>query len=334
MADHYHWGLRSQGRLVQRENVFGALDASDLFEPPVMVRYDINTMTDQSGRIPFLGDQTVMVYCQEHPIDCVVYHRSPEDMVRPARETLEWIHDAGIPLVSFHTDPDGDLVRDVLDRELSMVDVHWMMSGFDATPFTRHPERYIRGWAPQNDRLVYNPQGARPIAVSFTGHSVAENVSYPNRDEGRAFTLHVLRERGIEITTIDRTAANATTDVTGDCSMVDYFRLLQESRMTINFASDKLKSRVIEATLCGALLFEPAGSPAAVFFQPEVEYVPFTDVDDLERRIRYYLVHDDERVAIAERGWLAATTKYSARQVWMTILNRLRDRDPAWSARC
>lgn len=323
-VDYYQHGQRGHGKYLHSHLLFGSIESSGLFDPQIRVHYDINRMMVRDKETPFLGDCTLVEHCRHHPVDLFVYQLSSEDISNPSRRTLEWIHSRGVPIVAFRLDPDGDLVRELIDAKFPMVDLNCMISGFDARPYTQHPERYWLCWSPQDERLAQNPHDTRTVPVSFAG-SPRSAEDTPDSDR-RTQTVQALIDRGVDVEMLDRSH--------GVSPITEYFALLQRSKITLNFTVNQLKGRVIEALLCGALLMEPAQSPAALFFQPEHDYVPFDGVDDLEHKVRYYLAHDEERERIAEHGWTTAKTRYSAHVFWATALSLLRQRFPRWAERC
>lgn len=91
-------------------------------------------------------------------------------------------------------------------------------------------------------------------------------------------------------------------------SRQDYYTELAASRICVSpFGFGELCWRDFEAVLCRSLLIKPDMShieTAPDIFQPFVTYVPVKwDLSDLEEKCRYYLEHEDERRAIAERAW-------------------------------
>jgi spore maturation protein CgeB len=96
------------------------------------------------------------------------------------------------------------------------------------------------------------------------------------------------------------------------------FSILRQSRMTINIHGDQEafstadNIRLFEATGVGTMLLTDAAANLPELFDPGKEVVAYADVEDLVRKTRYYLAHDDERAAIAAAGQLRVTRQHTA----------------------
>ncbi len=96
----------------------------------------------------------------------------------------------------------------------------------------------------------------------------------------------------------------------------DYRRLLGRARIVFNRGiRGECNSRAIEATAAGALLFQEADNvEIGTFFQPASEFIAY-DSDNLESLLEHYLVHEDERRAVAEAGRRRAQ-RYGFSTLW------------------
>jgi hypothetical protein len=106
----------------------------------------------------------------------------------------------------------------------------------------------------------------------------------------------------------------------------DYARIYKRSKMSLVLTKDRvrqLKGRIFEVTLCGALLLCDTNPHLHRFFEPNREYVPFHDYEEMVAACRYYLEHDDERQAIAQAGCRKATRFYHSRVFWQALFARL-----------
>jgi spore maturation protein CgeB len=73
----------------------------------------------------------------------------------------------------------------------------------------------------------------------------------------------------------------------------------------------QIKGRTFEYPACRAFQITSPNPHLSRYFQPE-EMVSYEDVDDLIRKIRYYLRHEEEREAIAAR----ALRRVQAEHTW------------------
>jgi GT2 family glycosyltransferase/tetratricopeptide (TPR) repeat protein len=109
----------------------------------------------------------------------------------------------------------------------------------------------------------------------------------------------------------------------------DYRALLRRSRIAFNRSvRGECNRRVFEAAASGALLFQEVGNAeVAALFRDRRECVFYTD-DNLESLLEYYLVHEDERRAIAEAGRQVALSRPCA-FFWEQMLKQI---DARWGA--
>jgi len=71
------------------------------------------------------------------------------------------------------------------------------------------------------------------------------------------------------------------------------------------------------------MLLETANPATRQLFKPQVDYIEYENVDDLEEKIKYFLTHEDERLAIAQNGYNAFKASYTAKHFWDAVLNRI-----------
>lgn len=102
----------------------------------------------------------------------------------------------------------------------------------------------------------------------------------------------------------------------GRISRRDYLRELSESKVCFSpFGYGEVCWRDYEAVMCGALLVKPDMAHIEThpdIFRPFETYVPVRwDLSDLEEKIKHYIAHSEERVAIAGQA-LAVIHEYIA----------------------
>jgi glycosyltransferase involved in cell wall biosynthesis len=85
-----------------------------------------------------------------------------------------------------------------------------------------------------------------------------------------------------------------------------YAEIIGRAKIGINFSysfdKHQLKGRVFETMHAGAMLLETKSPQTEALFEDGVDYVSFSDKEDLIKKIKYYLLHDQEREAIATSG--------------------------------
>jgi GT2 family glycosyltransferase/predicted Zn-dependent protease len=108
---------------------------------------------------------------------------------------------------------------------------------------------------------------------------------------------------------------------------VEYRALLGRSRIVFNRSlHGECNKRVVEAAAAGALLFQEAGNrEVGEYLRPGEEFVEY-DESNLEERLEYYLEHEEERRAVAERA-RERVRAYSFEQLWEEQVGRI---EAAW----
>lgn len=76
-----------------------------------------------------------------------------------------------------------------------------------------------------------------------------------------------------------------------------------------------IRGRVWEALWCRTFLLEEDNPVTSMYFEPYVDYVPFTTLRDLVDKIRYYLKNEEERDRIRMQG-RARVEKYCNAQIF------------------
>lgn len=104
----------------------------------------------------------------------------------------------------------------------------------------------------------------------------------------------------------------------------EYAHQLKSSRIALNFNNDRTGEcdalrRSFEAIMCGSLLLEPEQSPLSEWFTHMIDYVPYKDGEDLIAKVSYYLANEEERSAIARKGYQKAATDYTGKTFWQKL---------------
>jgi len=107
-----------------------------------------------------------------------------------------------------------------------------------------------------------------------------------------------------------------------------YAKLIRSSKISLNYSYHafgywQIKCRVYEVLSSHSMLLETANPATRQLFKPQVDYIEYENVDDLEEKIKYFLTHEDERLAIAQNGYNAFKASYTAKHFWDAVLNRI-----------
>jgi hypothetical protein len=93
----------------------------------------------------------------------------------------------------------------------------------------------------------------------------------------------------------------------GEAWGLEMYEVLSRSRISINRHIEAAEGyannmRMFETTGTGALLLTEAAPNLGDLFEPGSELVAYKDESDLVKKVRHYLEHEDERIAIAAAG--------------------------------
>ena len=84
-----------------------------------------------------------------------------------------------------------------------------------------------------------------------------------------------------------------------------------------------IRARVWEALWLRAFLLEEDNPVTSLYFEPYVDYVPYTTLPDLVNKVRYYLENEEERDRIRMHGRATVEKYYNARIYWENILETI-----------
>ena len=291
------------GPTISEYILLGSLEASGL---ATQDRFHSDEYRLQNGR-PF--DTALLLKCIKSNPDLIILTWPGTPKLKTLKLIKERIQ---IPMVAIWWD--SVFYMEEAESFLPFVELNIVVDSTTAyLRKTHQPEKYMPMWCPQDPGIFYNPNLHRDIAVCFVGSM----TNYPDRLAG----ISSLRLNGIDV---------YQTGGQRECrlSVDEYARIYMRSKIALNFCyTSKLmaqcKSRVFEATLCGAMLLEADNSETANWFEPMVDYVPFTDETDLVEKVRYYLAHDSKRIEIAARGHQKAKEKYTGEMFWKTVFSKV-----------
>ena len=89
---------------------------------------------------------------------------------------------------------------------------------------------------------------------------------------------------------------------------------------------DFVNPRLFEVASCGAFQIVDERKEIRRFFEPEQEVVTFRNLSDLRDKVDYYLAHEDERTAIAERARTRAHNEHTYQHRMAEMLDFISDR--------
>lgn len=163
---------------------------------------------------------------------------------------------------------------------------------------------------PKDPRVFNNPNKERDIDMVFSG-----SYGY-GREERQKYMLHLLNN-GIKL-------VHGGSEGGDHFTVEEYANRYKRAKLALSFSVARgmnvVNARPFEAMSCGAMLLEQESLELAKLYIPYVDYVPWTDEEDLLTKTRYYLEHDNERIKIADAGCKKTQELYSAKTFWKNVL--------------
>jgi glycosyltransferase involved in cell wall biosynthesis len=237
----------------------------------------------------------------------------------PSRGYLDAVRrDAHLPVVQVFTDLAKPVWQELAPKLVVAADLAVSFDGNGSLTVDRssRPDiEWLELWTPVVPPTRYG--GPRDIDLSMLGSF----RDFPHR----AAAIEQLQQSGISVVT------GGGLETGYSMSPDDYYRILQRSRMVLNFSRlgtknitadgfvHGLKGRVMEAIACGALLIESENNVTSRYFSEGTDYVSFADLDDLVAKIRFYADHEEKRRAIAESGRSKFGERYTAPIFWTGV---------------
>jgi len=170
-----------------------------------------------------------------------------------------------------------------------------------------------------------NPEGLQP---PLPANECQYPVSFVGTAHGkRRAWVYRLRQRGIEV------ACFGYGWPSGPVEAADIPRIVRSSVISLNFANvllqwdggfgapkNQIKARTFEVPGSGGFLLTEPAEGLERYYVPGREVAVFRDFDDLERKIRYYLSHLEQRDAVARSGYERTRAEHTYDQRFAPVL--------------
>lgn len=276
-----------------------------------------DTLTyDHDLRISPISDLQLILKCLRIRPNAIILSSWWHAPNHPSVHSLKFIREQlGIPVAAIWWDTCSESFWKSLQPVKAAIDVHAIVDN-PRLHFIDHQDpmfaRVLQLWVPQDENL-FKPGKIRDIPLSFSG----QVSSYRSN---RAEVIEYLAEMQIP-------GCFLTKDRKDQVSHAEYAEIMGRSQIVLNFSQSvschQMKSRVLEAMFSGAMLLESENDQTNALFTPMKDFVPFGSMEDLVDKIKYYLCHADEMVAIASHGRAAARAHYSSLRFWELLLSRI-----------
>jgi hypothetical protein len=222
---------------------------------------------------------------------------------------LKW---HGIKIVALWWDTCSESFAASVGKILDDIDVHVIM------------ENPLLRFAPSSD----GEKLARKSLVAFSPFDPMESMG--PRDIDVAFFGQTGDYRGVRRKYLDYLLDSGVAlyysaySKDQQCPQDRYYEILGRSRIGINFSRSvsghQLKARVFEVMHSGAMLLEERNDQTAFYFTEGTDYVAFSSEEEMVEKIRYYLQHEEECLAIARSGYLKVRSRFTGKQFWEMLL--------------
>ncbi len=261
-------------------------------------------------------DTILPQYCQKFGIEVVFVSLLGTSPSNPSLQCLETVKKLGIKVIFIFCDANPTEIY-LQNVTFNLSDLNIVLD-YPTSPM--HDKRrgehlksgkYLYLWTPEPADL-YHPQ-TQDIDVSFIG-----SIRYPDRAE----YCRKLQEA------IPNIYIRGGQREEGKLSPEGYASLIRRSKININFCKnpdgyDQLKGRVCESLASKTLLMEERGGSTCIFFEHEVDYLGFSNVQELISRINKYLQNPDLASQIAQNGYNKFNEKYTAKHFWDIVMEKV-----------
>ena len=175
-------------------------------------------------------------------------------------------------------------------------------------------QRTLSLWVPQDNTMFCDNE--KTIDVSFIGSD-----RYPDRKMYIDFLLKESKKNDINFIFSGGQREEKL-------SVKQYADLIKSSKIGINFSGNpggfhQCKGRVYEILSSKSMLLENVNDSTRKLFTPGIDYIEFNSPQDLIEKIKYYLLHEEERIKIANNGYNKYISNYSSKIFWDTIIDKL-----------
>lgn len=257
------------------------------------------------------SEKDIIEYCCSNQIDAAIFGG-----LQPLSSILFCLGELKIPRIYLwwdHTSPQNQTLAENISP---LVDLNVVMDMTTPAP-TNYPDKFMYSHYPLDRRLFF-PGTVKDIDVCFLGTIVPQFVD-------RIHYLSLLEKSGYYI--------YIHTGVYGDnpLPIEKYANILQRSKIALNFTMlpqyqcHQSKTRTTEIMHCGAMLLESENNHTLKRYEVDKDYVAFNSIEDLTSKIDYYLIHDEERQQIAQRGCNKTHNLYNERIFWENVFKKVKN---------
>lgn len=300
VGDYYFAGNPRMGLSEWEGNIWASLESTGLAD---VARFHFDKYFYTTGQ---RGDAELLKAIERIKPDYVVmivYKLPGSDPTVIGIDTIAAIK---VPIISIW----GDLEAEEQQHLAKMLEPFmWKVVG-TANKSVVEELGYTYLHVPKDVHIFNNPNKERDIDIVFSG-----SYGY-GREERRESMTHLLNN-GIKL-------VHGGSEGADHFTVEEYADRYKRAKLALSFSQARgmnvVNARPFEAMSCGAMLLEQESLELAKLYTPYVDYVPWTDKDDLLSKVQYYLAHDEERKKIADAGCKKTQEVYSANTFWEQLL--------------
>lgn len=303
IGDYYCAGVEKMGISEWETNIWSSLDSTGLVN---IARFHMDKYYHHYKE---RGDKALLKAIKNIRPDYVlmiIYKPPGSDPTVISLDSITKIASMGIPIISVWGDLEAD-EQQALAKGLEPF--MWKVVGTASKAMCdRFGYTYMH--VPKDPRIFNNPDKERDIDIVFSG-----SYGY-GREERQKYMNHLLNN-GVKL-------VHGGSEGGDHFTTEEYADRYKRAKLALSFSTARgvnvVNARPFEAMNCGAMLLEQESLELAKLYTPFVDYVPWTTEDDLLKKVRYYLEHEEERKTIAQNGYRKTQELYSANAFWKKVL--------------
>ena len=286
-------------------NLFGSLEHS------LNVPFDVLHIDEAAVQHGIHIDKILVKAVEKLKPSAIIFSLLGRSNMNPSIDTYIQLKGRGEYLCFMWPDADREWALGEINKIGQLADLH---VSWDNAGTLEGVDNHMSLWVPQDDKLYYD-QKEKKIDVGFFGSL---------RYRERATYIQHLMNRGIQV----YVRGGQREEKLPPTLYAEYIR---SCKIGLNFPwspflnTDQCKGRVYEIIASNSMLLERKNEATAKILRPGIDYVEFTDPDNLIDKINYYLNNEEERVKIADSGYRTFHSKYSATKFWEAVIGRMRE---------
>jgi len=257
-------------------------------------------------------DSVLIDYCKNNEVDIIVFCYLAHTSYNPSLDIIRQLKNMNKKLCFMWPDS-GDWAFNRINELSNISDLHvsWDNPTSNFHNSIIKCKNHINLWVPQDSSMFFNDID-KNIDVSFIGS---------DRYMDRNYFLNILKSRCPYV--IIRGGQREE-----KLSPEMYASLIRKSKIGINFSISpaqfyQTKGRIFEILASGSMLLEYKNPATEKLFIDGTDYISFDSPDTLIQNIEYFLNNEDERLKIANNGYIKYKNNYTAFHFWKRILDLL-----------